>query len=79
VAARGVLRYKHMFTIGFLGLISIILAGLAILAFEVAMFIDMLQNEYLTDRDKIIWAVAMVLVHPFVAIYYYFTARNRSS
>jgi hypothetical protein len=50
---------------------------LVILAFEVAMFIDMLHNERITQQNKVIWAAAMLLVNPFVAIYYFFTAHNQ--
>jgi len=56
--------------------IVIIVVAVPILIFEVSMFVDMLQNEYLSQKDKTIWAVAMLLLHPFVAIYYYFTARR---
>jgi hypothetical protein len=57
--------------------IIVLIIALPILAFEIYMFIDMLNNKDITDRDKIIWAIAMLLLHPFVAIYYYFTARQR--
>ncbi|HEV7453882.1 MAG TPA: hypothetical protein VGO07_01340 [Candidatus Saccharimonadales bacterium] len=57
--------------------IIIILAALLILAFEIAMFVDMLNNERLTQQNKIIWACAMLLLHPFVAIFYYFTERSK--
>lgn len=67
----------HMIDIGLLQII-VILVALPILAFEICMFIDMLKNKHLTERDKIIWFIAMFLVHPFVAIYYYFTARNKA-
>jgi hypothetical protein len=56
--------------------IALIIVALLVLAFEVAMFIGMLKNEHLTQNSKIIWACAMLLFHPFVAIYYYFTAHN---
>ena len=64
-----------MLTIGFLE-IAIILTILPVLTFEICMFINVLRNERLTQKAKIIWAIAMLLLHPFVALYYYFTARR---
>lgn len=50
--------------------------ALAVLAFEVWMFIDAYQNPRLTSNEKILWMVGMVLIHPFIAIIYYFAARK---
>lgn len=52
---------------------------LVILAFEIAMFVDVIQNEHISSNQKILWVVGMILVHPFVAIVYYFTARKSGS
>ncbi len=60
-----------MFAFGLL--IAILAIGLAIFVFEVAMFLDMLKNEQIDSNTRLVWAAAMLLVHPFVAIYYYFT------
>jgi hypothetical protein len=55
-----------------LGLIFIIVI-LAIFAFEVWMFINVILNKRITDKAKILWVIGMLLIHPFVAIAYYFT------
>ncbi|HSX17259.1 MAG TPA: hypothetical protein VLH86_04110 [Patescibacteria group bacterium] len=57
--------------------IVVLVVALPVLIFEVAMFVDMLKNERLTDQQRMLWAAGMLLLHPFVAIYYYFTERNR--
>lgn len=50
-----------------------ILLGVAILAFEVWMFIDAIRNPGISSDRRILWLVGMLLLHPFVAIAYYFT------
>jgi hypothetical protein len=55
-----------------LGLIFIIVI-LAIFAFEVWMFINAILNKKITDTAKVLWVIGMLLIHPFVAIAYYFT------
>lgn len=52
-------------------LILIVLA--LILVFEVWMFVDVLKNTALTNETRLLWAFGMLLIHPFVAIAYYFT------
>ena len=47
-----------------------------ILAFEIWMFIDAYRNANLSSNAKILWMVGMALLHPFVAIAYFFTARK---
>ena len=67
----------------FLGLagVSLVLIGivlLAILIFEIAMFISVITNKHISDNAKILWIVGMLLVHPFIAIGYYFTDYKKS-
>ncbi len=50
---------------------------LAVLAFEVLMFLDVLKNPKLNDTEKLIWVVGMFLLHPIIAIVYYFVAHTR--
>lgn len=64
-----------MLNINLLQIIVIILA-IPILVFEIAMFVDLIKNKNLTQKQKYIWGASMILLHPFVAIYYYFTARK---
>jgi|GEM_PF-2645176 len=62
----------HIISILFLVVLLAIVVGALILIFEVKMFIAALKNPYLNDTEKAIWCVAMLLIHPFVALAYYF-------
>lgn len=53
-----------------------ILILLAILIFEVWMFVDAIRNPRLTDTERLLWCLGMLFIHPFVAIAYYFIART---
>ena len=48
-----------------------------VLGFEVAMFIDAIYNNGISKTGRILWLVGMVFIHPFVAIAYFFTDRNK--
>lgn len=50
-----------------------ILVLLIIFAFEIWMFVSAITNKAISDTAKIWWIVGMVLIHPIVAIIYYFT------
>lgn len=54
-------------------IIALIVIGLAVLAFEITMFISAIRNQAITDNVKAMWIIGMLLVHPFAAIAYYFT------
>jgi uncharacterized membrane protein YoaK (UPF0700 family) len=54
-------------------LLIVIVAVLAVLAFELVMFIHALLNKYISDKRKLLWLIGMILLHPFVAIAYLFT------
>lgn len=56
----------------------IIIVLLAILVFEITMFISVIRNQHITSNTKILWIVAMLLIHPIVAIAYYFTDYKKS-
>jgi hypothetical protein len=51
----------------------IIIVLLAILAFEIAMFISVICNKHISGKAKALWIIGMLFIHPFVAIAYYFT------
>ena len=55
----------------------IVLFVLLVAAFEVWMLIDVAINAKLSNKAKAWWIVGMVAIHPFVAIVYYFTDRNK--
>lgn len=68
----------------FYGLVGILgLAGAALLAlwlvillvlvFEVWMFVHVIQNHAITTNVKVLWLLGMLILHPFVAIAYFFT------
>lgn len=50
--------------------------AIAVLVFEVFMFIDAIKNPRLSDTEKILWCAGMILIHPIIAIVYYFVARS---
>lgn len=50
-----------------------IIVILAIFVFEVVMFIDAARNKSISTDRRILWLIGMILLHPFVAIAYYFT------
>jgi hypothetical protein len=59
-----------------LGLIVIVIL-LAIFAFEIAMLVSAIVNKHISTTAKVLWIVGMLLLHPFVAIAYYFTAYKK--
>ena len=52
---------------------------LAIFIFEVVMFISVISNKFITDSARIFWILGMLLLHPFVAIAYYFTDYKKAA
>lgn len=65
-----------MFDIG-IPEVLIIAALLAIFVFELAMFIDVATNQAIDKTRKVSWIIGMILVHPFVAIAYFFTDHKK--
>ena len=61
-------------SIGLALIVFVILA--AILIFEIWMLVDVIQNDAITSDRKILWVVGMFLLHPIVAIAYFFTDRR---
>ncbi len=61
-----------------IGLVLLVgLLALLILIFEIVMFIDVVLNKNITNEARILWAVGMLLIHPFVAVAYYFTDHKK--
>jgi hypothetical protein len=58
-------------------LIFLILLVVLILAFEVWMFVDAVTNRTLSDAAKLLWCLGMLIVHPIVAIVYYFVVYSK--
>ncbi|MGF7229514.1 MAG: hypothetical protein ACQR33_06075 [Candidatus Saccharibacteria bacterium] len=61
-----------MLALGFPEIVILIVLS-AILAFELWMLMAIWQSEKLSGEAKVLWTVAMLVFHPFVALYYYFT------
>jgi hypothetical protein len=66
--------------LGLSGVPEIIAAILivAILVFEIAMLVSAIGNKHIDGSTKTLWIVGMFLIHPFVAIAYYFTDYNKT-
>ncbi|MDB5185097.1 MAG: hypothetical protein JWN38_905 [Candidatus Saccharibacteria bacterium] len=54
-------------------ILPILLVGLVLLVFEIAMIVSAIRNQAITYNAKLLWILGMLLLHPFVAIAYYFT------
>lgn len=50
---------------------------LVIAIFEVWMIVDAALNKNISDKAKMWWIIGMVLIHPFVAIAYFFTDHRK--
>lgn len=55
----------------------IIILILLIAVFEVWMIVDAALNKKISDKAKAWWIVGMILLHPFVAIVYFFTDHKK--
>lgn len=55
----------------------IILVALLVLAFEIWMITDVITNKKISDKAKIWWVIGMLIIHPFVAIVYFFTDHRK--
>ena len=54
----------------------LILTLVLVLAFEIWIFIDALRNPKLDNTTRLLWMIGMLLIHPIVAIVYFFTVRR---
>jgi cytochrome c oxidase assembly factor CtaG len=69
---------NHLFGGSLVLTMLIVTVILLILVFELAMFVDVLRNDGMNSNRKIAWCIGMLLLHPFVAIVYYYTDRKIS-
>ncbi len=58
--------------------ILLLLLIIAILIFELVMFINVIGNNHISRSTKLLWILGMLLIHPFVAIAYYFTDHKKT-
>jgi len=59
--------------LGASGVAVLLVVLAAILCFEIWMIVSAIQNKSITDNVRILWVIGMLLIHPIVAIVYYFT------
>lgn len=57
-------------------LVIIFVVAVLIVIFEIWMIVDAISNTLISTERKVLWLIGMLLVHPFVAIAYYFTDRK---
>ena len=55
----------------------ILIIALLLFAFEIWMVVDVAINKEITDRAKAWWIIGMLIIHPFVAIAYFFTDHRK--
>jgi hypothetical protein len=55
----------------------IIVIAILIFAFEIWMIVDAAINKVITDKAKTWWIIGMLIIHPFVAIVYFFTDHRK--
>jgi hypothetical protein len=64
---------------GLLFLLIAVVVGLAALAFWIWMLIHAIQNKGLTDTERIIWVLVVVLLHLLGALIYFFVGRPKAT
>jgi hypothetical protein len=55
----------------------IIVVAISISAFEIWMIVDAVINKEIPDKTKAWWIIGMLIIHPFVAIAYFFTDHRK--
>ena len=55
----------------------IVVIALLIFAFEIWMIVDAATNKEITDKARAWWIIGMLIIHPFVAIVYFFTDHRK--
>lgn len=71
--------FRNLAVAGPLFVIAIVIILIAVLAFEIAMFISVIKNKYISSNARILWIIGMFLIHPIVALVYYFTDHKRTN
>ena len=60
-----------------LSIVALVIVAL-ILVFEIMMIISAIKNRAISDKARILWVIGMLLIHPIVAIIYYFTDHKKA-
>lgn len=63
----------NLLAFGLIPLLLALILGVALLIFEVIMFVHAIRNRGISDERRIVWLLGMLLIHPIVAIVYLFT------
>ena len=58
-------------------MIIIIILVILIAIFDIWMIVNAALNKKITDKAKTWWIIGMLLIHPIVAIVYFFTDRRK--
>lgn len=58
-------------------LVFFLMLGVAVVIFEIIMFIDIIKNKKLTDIEKILWALGFIFFHFIISVIYFFTAYSK--
>jgi len=70
------MQSQHVWHIG-IWLPIIIVVALLIVAFEIWMIVDAAINKKISDKAKAWWIIGMIIIHPFVAVAYFFTDHRK--
>jgi Phospholipase_D-nuclease N-terminal len=66
--------------VGILGVMLIlffVLIGIAIFVFWLWMLVDAIKNKALSDTERIVWVLVIVLLHALGALVYFLAGRNK--
>lgn len=59
--------------LGIIGWTIFVILLVLVFIFEIWMIISAITNNKITGTAKALWVIGMLLIHPIVAIIYYFT------
>jgi hypothetical protein len=54
-------------------ILLILVLFLPLLFMEVYLFVHAMRNPQITTAARLVWGIGMLLIHPFIAIIYFFT------
>jgi hypothetical protein len=66
------LNFFSIYGLGAFGLLLFPVIAIVFI-FEIFMIVSAITNDRIDDTRKILWVIGMLIVHPFIAIAYFFT------
>jgi hypothetical protein len=57
--------------------LALFLIGIAAFVFWICMLISVIQNKGLTETEKIVWVIVVVLLHVLGALIYFIVAHDK--